>query len=128
MLGPMTVRAVLVDDNAEFLAAARSLLEREGVRVVAVAATAAGALRSAAAHDPDVVLVDIGLGTESGFDVAELLSPEAGPRWPVILISARPGQDYADLLDDSPAIGFLAKPDLSAAAVVGLLRGEPAAG
>ena len=124
----MTVRAVIVDDNPDFLDAARSLLEREGVSVAAVAATTAGALRCAAEHDPDVVLVDIGLGSESGFDVAELLSPAAGPRWPVILISARPEQDYADLLDASPAIGFLAKPELSAAAVMGLLRGEPAPG
>jgi DNA-binding NarL/FixJ family response regulator len=115
------VRAMIVDDNAEFLWAACSLLEREGITVVGVASTGADALRYAEVHDPDVVLVDIGLGEESGFDVAERLSPAAGRRRRVVLISARAGQELEDLIDASPAIGFVPKSRLSANAIIELL-------
>jgi two-component system, NarL family, nitrate/nitrite response regulator NarL len=33
----MALRALIVDDNAQFLEAARALLERQGMRIVAVA-------------------------------------------------------------------------------------------
>jgi len=125
MLKAMSVRAIIVDDSPEFLQAARALLEREGMTVVAVAATAAEALRSAEEHDPDVVLLDIGLGDESGFEVAQLLNPPAGRKRPVILISARPEEEFGDLVEASPAIGFLPKPQLSATTITQLItRGD----
>ena len=57
---------LIVDDSRLFLEAARVLLEREGLRVVGVAVTAAQALRRAAELRPDVVLVDIMLGVRAG--------------------------------------------------------------
>jgi CheY-like chemotaxis protein len=117
----MTVRAVIVDDNAGFLAAARGLLEREGITVAGVASTGPVALRLVEDHDPDVVLVDVDLGDESGFDIAERLSPAGGRRWPVILISADVEADLGDLIDASAAIGFVSKSRLSANAIVELL-------
>ena len=56
-----------------FLEAARVLLQREGVEVVGVASTSAETLRRAAQLRPDVVLVDIMLGRESGFDLTRRL-------------------------------------------------------
>lgn len=120
----MSLRVVIVDDSAEFLQVARSLLEREGITVVDSAMTGAEALRSAQEHDPDVVLLDVGLGEESGFDVAELLSRATGRRTRVILISARPEQDLRDLIEASPAIGFVPKSQLSANAITNLLDGS----
>jgi CheY-like chemotaxis protein len=122
-LRTMSLRAVIVDDSTEFLQAARSLLEREGITVVGIANTGAEALRCAETHDPDVVLVDIGLGDESGFDVAERLIRARGPRTPVVLISALPEQDFRDLIDASPAIGFVPKVRLTANAITELLDG-----
>jgi CheY-like chemotaxis protein len=122
----MFLRAVIVDDNAEFLETARSLLERGGITVVGTASTGAEALRSAEQHDPDVVLVDVGLGDESGFDVAERLNRAAGQRRPVVLISARAEEDLVDLIEASPAIGFVPKSRLSAGAIINLLHpGDP---
>jgi CheY-like chemotaxis protein len=117
----MPLRAIIVDDNVEFLGAARGLLERQGVRVVDVASNGAEALRGVEEHNPDVVLVDVHLGDESGFEVAGRLSPPAGRRTPVVLISAYPQEDLADLIDASAAIGFVSKSSLTAAAVVELL-------
>ena len=70
----MALRSLIVDDNARFLAAARALLEREGVAVVGVASSCAEAVQLAESSSPDVALVDIDLGEESGFDVAQRLA------------------------------------------------------
>ena len=111
----MPLRSLLVDDNDAFLKAASVLLEREGLTVVGVASSIAEALRQARALQPDVILVDIGLGDESGFDLAQLLAQDGqGGGAEVILISACAEADFAELIAESPAAGFLAKSDLSA--------------
>jgi DNA-binding NarL/FixJ family response regulator len=116
------LRCLIVDDNRHFLAAARGLLERQGITVVGVASTGTQALRQVAELRPDVTLVDIDLGGESGFDLARRLDRDAGLAPPrMILISTHAEQDYADLIADSPAIGFLAKSALSADAIRDLL-------
>jgi DNA-binding NarL/FixJ family response regulator len=117
----MVLRSLLVDDNDAFLEAASVLLEREGVTVAGVASNTAEALRQARALRPDVILVDIGLGDESGFDLAWLLTRDGQGgqrvRAEVILISSYAETDYADLIAESPAAGFLAKSELSAQAI-----------
>jgi DNA-binding NarL/FixJ family response regulator len=120
------LRCLIVDDSRHFLNAARGLLERQGIMVVGVASTGAEALRQVEELRPDVTLVDIDLGGESGFDVARRLQQDTdGKPGPVIMISTHAEQDYADLIAASPAIGFLPKSALSAGAIRDLL-GEPA--
>jgi CheY-like chemotaxis protein len=111
------IRCLIVDDYRPFLDAARLLLEREGVAVVAVATTSAQALRLDEELRPDVVLVDIRLGDESGFDLAGLLSSR------VILISTYAQSEYAEEIAASPAAGFIPKAQLSASAVLRLAGG-----
>jgi CheY-like chemotaxis protein len=118
----MALRCVLVDDNEAFLETASLLLEREGLAIVGMASTIAGALRQVRALRPDLVLVDIGLGNESGFDLARLLAQDGqidGAE--VILISTGAEADYRELIDDSPAAGFLAKSELSVRGISRLL-------
>jgi DNA-binding NarL/FixJ family response regulator len=111
----MALRALIVDDNTHFLGAARDLLQREGVEVIAVASNGAEAVRLAKELGPDVTLVDIDLGDESGFDVARALTEERPANHsPVVLISSYAEKDFADLIASSPAVGFLSKSDLSA--------------
>jgi CheY-like chemotaxis protein len=115
-------RCLLVDDSPAFLAAARSLLERQGITVVGVASTGAEAVRLAAELRPDFVLLDIDLGVESGLEVAGRLRREGGgPAAPVILISTHDEEDFAELISASPAVGFLSKTQLSAHAITDLL-------
>jgi CheY-like chemotaxis protein len=106
------LRCLIVDDNASFLQAAKALLEREGVTVVGVASNIADALQCAQELLPDVILVDIALGPESGFDLARRLGRSDG--WTVILISTHAEADFADLIDKTPVAGFVAKSELSA--------------
>ena len=119
----MTLRCLIVDDSPSFLRAARGLLERQGIAVVGTASTSAEAVTLAAELRPDVTLLDIDLGGESGFDVAERLHGQLRqPPVPVILISTHAEEDFADLIASSSAVGFLPKVDLSAAAIRDLLR------
>jgi CheY-like chemotaxis protein len=116
----MPLRCLLVDDNDAFLETASLLLEREGLKVAGVASNIATALQQARVLRPDVILVDIGLGNESGFTLAQLLARDDQGA-DVILISARAETDYADLIAESPAAGFLAKSELSAGGIGRLL-------
>lgn len=122
----MALRCLVVDDSARFRESARALLERQGVQV-SVASTGAEAERRVGETRPDVVLVDIDLGDESGFDVARRLHGGAtvscDTRMRIILISTHAEKDYEDLIDASPALGFLPKSSLSAGAIRGLLGG-----
>jgi CheY-like chemotaxis protein len=116
---------MLVDDSEAFLEAASLLLEREGVTVVGVAVSIAEALREARALRPDVILVDIGLGEESGFDLARRLVQDSGGGAELILISTGVEADYRELIDESPAAGFLAKSTLSARGISRILDHTP---
>ena len=68
------VRCLLVDDNSAFVETARLLLAREGVVVAGTASSIAEALRQVSTLRPDVVLVDIALGDENGFELARRLA------------------------------------------------------
>ena len=118
----MPLRCLLVDDSDAFLETASLLLEREGLTVAGVASSIAEALKQARALRPDLILVDIGLGQESGFTLARLLARDDQDAddqdthdqgADVILISAGAAADYADLIAESPAAGSLAKSELS---------------
>jgi DNA-binding NarL/FixJ family response regulator len=117
------IRVVIVDDNPEFLDSATRLLEHQGVRVVGVASTNADALRCVQELRPDVTLVDVSLGAESGFDLAEALHriDDGGLAAPVILISTHAEPDLTDMIETSTATGFVAKSALSATAITAAL-------
>jgi DNA-binding NarL/FixJ family response regulator len=122
----VSIRCLLVDDNDAFLKAASVLLQREGMTIVGVASNSAEAVLQARALRPDLMLVDIGLGEESGFDLARLLAEDGqGGGAEVILISARAEIDYAELIAESPAAGFLVKSELSAKAITRILDRTP---
>jgi CheY-like chemotaxis protein len=119
------LRCLIVDDSPRFRDAARGLLQRQGITVVGVASNSAEALQRAEQLRPDVTLVDIDLGGESGLELAPRLHGQAGlDGAPVILVSTHAEQDYAELIAASPAIGFLPKTAVSAGAIRDLLAGH----
>jgi DNA-binding NarL/FixJ family response regulator len=114
----VSLRVLIVDDNQCFLRAARVLLEREGISVAGVASTTAEALREAERRTPDVVLVDITLADESGFELARrLVEQNRDSDRAVIMISTHSESDFADLIAESPAAAFLPKSALCAEAI-----------
>ena len=118
----MALQCIIIDDYRPFLTVARAKLEEQGIVVVGVAANGTEALRQARELSPDVALVDISLGAESGFDLAREITPFVGS---VILISSHDhdkDDDYAELIESSPAVGFLSKAALSADAIGQLIR------
>jgi len=109
-------RVLIVDDDAGFRRLARLLLEQEGIDVVGVAADGKTAARAARELGPDVVLLDVNLTGESGFDVARRIAgaPDAPA---VVLTSTRTETDYAALARQTGARGFLPKDELSSARI-----------
>ena len=119
----MALRCLIVDDNPDFLRSASALLEAGALRVVGMAATAEEAVRRVSALSPDVTIVDVEVEGESGFDLVQRLSSDAGLRpGHLILVSVHAKADLADLIEASPAIGFLAKSTLFTIAIEQLLR------
>lgn len=94
------------------------LLEAQGVEVVGGAGSTAEALRKISELRPDVALIDIDLGGESGLALARRVRHETTDPVPkLILISTHDEGDFADLIKATPAVGFLSKTDLSAATI-----------
>lgn len=109
------LRCLIVDDSARFGDEARSLLEQEGVSVVGVAESGDEAVRLAEELSPNLALVDISLGEESGFEVARRLVDNSKSGAPsVIFISTHDEREFSGRIASSPALGFIAKTSLSA--------------
>ncbi len=117
----MRPRVLIVDDHDGFRAVARTLLESEGFDVVGEAVDGESVVAAAVALCPGIVLLDVHLPDTDGFAVAREL---AGLREPpmVVLVSSRPIADLRRRVRESPVVGFLAKDDLSGAALSAMVR------
>ena len=116
----VTRTVLVVDDHAGFRAIARALVEAGGMTVVGEAASGAEALALCGASDPDLVLLDIQLPDIDGFEVRERILRSARPP-AVLLTSTRKARAYGGRLTDPVPIPFVAKDDLSVAALTDLL-------
>lgn len=116
----MAATVFIVDDHAGFRTQARRLLESEGYEVVGEAADCSSAVERARALEPELALVDVYLPDGSGFDLAcDLVALPNPPA--VILTSSHDGAELEPCVADSPAVGFVAKAELSRQAFEELL-------
>jgi DNA-binding NarL/FixJ family response regulator len=111
---------LIVDDHDEFRANARALLVADGFDVVGEATSGSAGIAAAERLHPDVVLLDVMLPDLDGFAVCEQIMSELPTQ--VVLTSSRDATNYLDALERSRARGFLAKTDLSGAALIALLK------
>jgi DNA-binding NarL/FixJ family response regulator len=111
---------LIVDDHPSFRATARALLEAEGFDVVGEASDGREAIAAAEDLHPDVVLLDVQLPDQTGFEVASTLTGD-GRCVSVILVSSRDGSDYGPLVEESGALGFVPKAELSGARIAALI-------
>ena len=108
---------LIVDDNAGFRTQARAILEADGFEVIGESADGATGLADARRLRPNLMLLDIGLPDVEGFDVASALAEDGAPPPFIVLTSSREASEYGPRLARRPGIAFIAKDELSGAAV-----------
>jgi len=104
---PGAPRILVIDDEPPIRRYLKTTLEAHGY-VLLEAATAAQGEMLAASHQPDVILLDLGLPDRDGIDLAKRL-PEHCPA-PIIVISARGLEEDKILALDAGADDYLTKP------------------
>jgi DNA-binding NarL/FixJ family response regulator len=119
---PRPLRFLIVDDQPVFRCVARVLLAARGHEVVGEADCAAGALDAVARLAPDMVLLDVCLGAECGFEVAHALT-QAQPGVAVVLVSSDWPRACAERLHNCGARGFVLKSELAAVDLSRLYEG-----
>ena len=117
----MRVTVLIVDDFAAFRHSARALLEDDGFDVVGEAADGQTALTEVERLRPAVVLLDVQLPDEDGFEVAARVASRPDPPV-VVLVSTRDASAYAARLAGTPARGLIAKAELSGERLAALLE------
>jgi DNA-binding NarL/FixJ family response regulator len=115
----MARTALVVDDHPAFRRFARRMLAGAGFDVIGEAQDARGALGAITVLRPDVVLLDVLLPDETALWVMrELAGSPAAPA--IVLTSSRTRESLGVALDVPGACGFVAKHELSGAAVTAL--------
>src|SRR5437763_9220582 len=112
---------LIVDDHPSFRSTARVLLQAEGFDVIGEAADGESAVKAARELRPDVVLLDVQLPDFDGFEVARRLARTNEGSPAVILASSRDAADFGPLVEQSGALGFVPKAELSGPALAALL-------
>ena len=104
----MSKTILLVDDEPHVLEVLRVTLEDLGFRTLE-AADGPGALNVARQEKPDLVVLDVMLPSMSGLEVCRTLK-ESDSDTPVILLTARSGEDDEKAGMDAGAKRYLTKP------------------
>ena len=116
----MATTVLIVDDHPSFRASARTLLEDEGFEVVGEAENGKAAIEAVKRLNPDLVLLDVQLPDLDGFQVAKRLDKNGSPG--IVLTSSRDAADFGTIVTECGALGFVAKAELSGAALTRLMR------
>ena len=104
-----TVRVVLVDDHALVREGLRSVLGHfDDLKIVAEADNAEAAVKAVAAHEPDVVVLDLQLHDEDGVEVMRALTAQ-GMDPAVLVLSVHDDPDRVRDVLRAGARGYLLK-------------------
>lgn len=104
------INVLLADDHQIFLDGLNLILSREkdDIRVVAETLKGSEVLPLVRAHQPDVVVLDIGMPDLSGIEVAKLLQIEY-PKIPVLILTTHDQPDFVDDLLNADVQGYIMK-------------------
>ncbi|MEO8328795.1 MAG: response regulator transcription factor [Candidatus Nanopelagicales bacterium] len=108
-----------MDDQPEFRLVARQLLEADEFVVLGEAPDGNQAISAERLLRPEVVLMDVRLGSTSGLNAARAMSRQTSP--PVVVLTST--ADYTSEVESCGAAGFIPKARLSGGSLRALLEG-----
>jgi diguanylate cyclase (GGDEF)-like protein len=104
------MKILIIDDNADALAVAKTRLAHEGHEILCAGGGEEG-LDAAGRHNPDLVLLDVDMPGMTGFEVCRRLKEDAATcSIPVIFLSGSGGIDDRVKGLDLGAVDFVTKP------------------
>lgn len=102
-------KLLLVDDHTVIRSGLRMLLDNEeDVEIIAEAGTAEEALQRAVQHQPDVVVMDIGLPDQSGIEVASKIKDRL-PNVAIVALTIHEDEEYFFKMLEAGASGYVPK-------------------
>lgn len=122
----MPTRIILADDHTIVRQGIKSLLEREGMQVIAEAADGREAIHHAEALAPDVVVMDIGMPTLNGMEAARELA-RCCPKVKPILLTQHDEPQYVSAALRAGVKGYVLKSQITGdlvQAIQQVLRGQ----
>jgi len=106
----MTVRVLIVDDQAPFRMAARMVVDAtDGFDVVGEAETGEDSVAMAEELKPDLVLMDVNLPGINGLDATRQILSGAGDAVVVLLLSTYEEEEYAPKAAECGAAAYIPK-------------------
>lgn len=103
------IKVLLCDDNDHFRQLLLQFIKTlSGVEVVGEASDGVDVIEKTESLDPDLILMDLSMPNQSGFDAAKTIKE----RWPkkfVIMLTLYDDNIYRELADEFQADGFIAK-------------------
>ena len=108
--GPLFVRILLADDSPPMLQAACRILEPE-FHVVGTVDDGHAVLQATERLHPDVVILDISMGTLSGLEAARLLT-SVGTKAKIVFLTVHKDPEFVEEAFSAGAVGYVVKPRL----------------
>jgi len=103
------IRLLLVDDHKVVRSGLRMLLEgEEDIEIIGEAGTASDAINKVSGHNPDVVLMDIGLPDISGIEATKKIK-EIWPSVKVVALTIHEDEEYFFKMLEAGASGYVPK-------------------
>ena len=103
-------RILLADDSPSMLQAARSILEPE-FQVVGTVEDGQAVLEATEQLHPDVLILDISMGTLSGLEAARLLM-SVGSKAKIVFLTVHKDPEFVEEAFSAGAVGYVVKPRL----------------
>ena len=122
----MPIRVVLADDHVLVRQGIKSLLEREGMQVLAEASDGQEAVRQVEKLTPDVAVMDIGMPLLNGMDAIRALGRSC-PKTKPILLTQHDEDQYVSEALDAGVKGYVLKSQVANDLVLAIrqvLRGD----
>ncbi|MEJ2263101.1 MAG: response regulator transcription factor [Anaerolineales bacterium] len=105
------IRTLLVDDNPEFLEAAkRFLTSDEQLKIIGTALSGQEAIKKVKELNPDLVLMDLAMPDMNGLEATRQIKNESGAPH-VVILTLHDTPEYREASDSVGADGFIPKSD-----------------